>query len=369
MLFFLWKKSFEKGMSEKDFAIDYKEKTKYNKNIRWSVRGERKMKHILVVDDSKSNLVMVKQELSDIYMVTPVTSGMQALQFLEKKYTDLILLDVSMPEMDGPETMRRIREREEWRRISIVFLTADSSPETETQCLADGADDFIAKPFVPQVMRSRIARILELNELRNDLEARLLKKSIEVELVTINSITAIAKTIEAKDHYTSGHSERVANFSAAIAKELGWDAESIKRLRYMALLHDIGKIGVPDSVLNKPEPLEEEELRILRNHPVVGGEILKDIHVVENVQYGALYHHERFDGKGYPEGLCGEAIPIEARVIAIADSFDAMASDRAYRSRLSLETIISELEGGIGTQFDPEIVQVFLKMLREGFTI
>lgn len=327
------------------------------------------MKHILIVDDNKSNLVMAKQELSEEYLITPVTSGMQALQFLEKKYTDLILLDINMPEMDGRETMRRIREREEWKHIPIIFLTADSTPETEAQCLSDGADDFIAKPFVPQVMKSRISRILELNELRNDLETRLAEKTIQVELVTINSIMAIAKTIEAKDHYTSGHSDRVANFSVAIAKELGWDEERLKNLRYIALLHDIGKIGVPDTILNKPFPLADDEFTVLKNHAPVGAEILKDIHVIPNVQYGALYHHERYDGQGYPTGLAGKDIPIEGRIIAIADSYDAMASNRAYRQRLSLENIIKELEKGKGAQFDPELAELFIQMLKNGFTV
>ena len=185
-----------------------------------SVYGGVLMKHILIVDDNKTNLVLAKQELSKEYQVTPVLSGMQALQFLEKMHTDLILLDINMPEMDGKETMRMIRENEEWAKIPIIFLTADSSPETEAKCLSDGADDFIAKPFVPQVMKSRISRILELNELRNDLETRLEEKTKEVELVTLNAIMAIAKTIEAKDRYTSGHSERVAKCSVAIAKRL-----------------------------------------------------------------------------------------------------------------------------------------------------
>lgn len=146
------------------------------------------MKHILVVDDNKTNLTLVKNELSEKYQVTPVISGFQALKFLEKKLPDLILLDLSMPEMDGRETMRRIREKEEWAKIPIIFLTADNTPETEEQCLADGADDFIAKPFVPQVMRRRVERILELYELRNDLEIRLELKKRQVERVTINAI-------------------------------------------------------------------------------------------------------------------------------------------------------------------------------------
>ena len=327
------------------------------------------MKHILIVDDNKTNLVLAKQELSEEYQVTPVISGMQALQFLEKKHTDLILLDINMPEMDGRETMRHIREREEWSKIPIIFLTADSSPETESQCLSDGADDFIAKPFVPQVMKSRISRILELNDLRNDLESRLAEKTKEVELVTLNAIMAIAKTIEAKDNYTRGHSDRVAKCSVEIAKRLEWDETRIRDLHYMALLHDIGKIGVPDAILNKASRLENEEFDILKKHSVTGGEILGNIHTIDNLHYGALYHHERYDGKGYPKGLQGDDIPIEARIIAIADTYDAMTTNRAYRARLSDEQVITELEKGKGTQFDPKLTDLFLELIRQGILI
>lgn len=327
------------------------------------------MKHILIVDDNKTNLVMAKQELAAEYQVTPVISGAQALAFLEKKHTDLILLDISMPEMDGRETMQRIREHKAWSHIPIIFLTADSSPQTEAQCLSDGADDFIAKPFVPQVMRSRISRILELHDLRNDLEAKLKEKTKQLELVTLNAVMAIAKAIEAKDSYTSGHSDRVASCSVAIAMRLGWEEERVTNLQYVALLHDIGKIGVPDAVLNKPLCLNAEEVEIIRQHALSGGEILKAIHTIPNLQNGALYHHERYDGKGYPMGLKGEEIPIEARIISIADTYDAMTSDRAYRKRLTKENVLSELRKGRGTQFDPALLDLFVSMLEDGFSI
>ncbi len=327
------------------------------------------MKHILIVDDNKTNLVMAKQELSAEYSVTPVVSGAQALQFLEKKHTDLILLDINMPEMDGRETMRRIRANEAWSKIPIIFLTADSAPETEAQCLSDGADDFVAKPFVPNVMKSRISRVLELHELRNDLEAKLEEKTKQVELVTLNSIMAIAKAIEAKDTYTSGHSDRVASISVEIAKRLGWEEERVRDLNYMSLMHDIGKIGVPDAILNKPMPLRDDEWEILKRHSTVGGEILKNIRTIHNLYQGALYHHERYDGKGYPCGLAGENIPIEARIIAIADAYDAMTTNRAYRDKLAPEKVLAELEGARGTQLDSELVDVFLKMLREGIQL
>lgn len=327
------------------------------------------MKHILIVDDNKMNLVMAKQELSADYQVTPVTSGAQALMFLEKMHTDLILLDINMPDMDGRETMRRIRENDAWKSIPIIFLTADASPETEAQCLSDGAEDFIIKPFVPQVMKSRIERILELYELRSDLEAKLEEKTKQVEMITINAVMTIAKTLEAKDSYTRGHSDRVAQYSVAMAKELGWNEEEIKNLEYMAQLHDIGKIGVPDGLLNKPWPLSDEEFAVIKRHPVIGGEILKEVRAIPNLHLGALHHHERYDGGGYPDGLKGEGIPIEARIISVADTYDAMASNRAYRPRLREKDILTELKDVKGTQLDPKLVDVFLAMLEKGVSL
>lgn len=327
------------------------------------------MKHILVVDDNKTNLTLVKSELADKYQVTPVISGFQALKFLEKKLPDLILLDLSMPEMDGRETMQKIRENEEWAKIPIIFLTADNTPETEEQCLAAGADDFISKPFVPQVMQRRVERILELYELRNDLEIRLEKKKQQVERVTLNAIMAIANMIEAKDAYTRGHSNRVAQCSVAIAKRLGMDEEEIKNINYMALLHDIGKIGVPDNILNKPFSLSEDEYAIMKNHPTKGYEILKNFSTIPHLHYGILYHHERYDGKGYPVGVKGDEIPYQARIIAIADTYDAMTSDRAYRKALPLDVVIEEFIENKGIQFDPQLVDVFLDMIKDGFSL
>ena len=327
------------------------------------------MKHILVVDDNKTNLTLVKSELSGKYQVTPVISGFQALKFLEKKLPDLILLDLNMPDMNGRETMHRIREKEEWSKIPIIFLTADNTAETEEQCLAAGADDYISKPFVPQVMQRRVERILELYELRNDLEVRLEEKRQQVELVTLNAIMAIANMIEARDAYTRGHSNRVAQCSVAIGKKLGLSEKELKNIDYMALLHDIGKIGVPDNILNKPFSLTEDEYAVMKKHPTKGYDILKNFSAIPDLHYGILYHHERYDGKGYPGGLKGEEIPFQARIIAIADTYDAMTSDRAYRKALPLDVVIEEFVENRGIQFDPQLVDVFLEMIKDGFSL
>ena len=327
------------------------------------------MKHILLVDDDHMNLVMAKHALVKDYRVTSVTSGKEALHMLEEDTPDLILMDIEMPEMDGMETTRRIKANSKWNRIPVVFLTADADPVTESECLKIGADDFIAKPFVPMVMTGRISRILELNELKNDLELQLEKKTKQVEMVTLNSIMSIANTIDAKDKYTSGHSVRVAKCAVEIARRLGWSQKEIQNFHYVALLHDIGKIGVPDYVLNKEEPLTIEDRAIIQKHPITGGEILKDIHMIEHVQEGALFHHEHYDGNGYPFGLKGEEIPLYARIISIADSYDAMTSNRVYRKRLPNSQIVAEFQRCRGSQFDPELTDLFVTMLEEGLYI
>lgn len=216
-------------------------------------------------------------------------------------------------------------------------------------------------------MSKEYEAIREMEEIREELKEKLEDKTSQVERVTLQAITTVANTIDAKDEYTKGHSVRVAEYSAAIAEELGWEKEQIQNIRYVALLHDIGKIGVPDSVLNKPGKLTEQEFNLVKEHTIIGAEILKDIAIVDGLDVGAKYHHERYDGNGYPCGLAGRKIPEVARIIGIADAYDAMASNRIYRRRLTDEQVYEELEKNRGLQFDPVFLDVFLKMLREGY--
>lgn len=173
----------------------------------------------------------------------------------------------------------------------------------------------------------------------------------------------LATTIEAKDEYTKGHSYRVAEYSALIAKQLGWSENEVQNLRNAAFLHDIGKIGVPDTILNKPTKLSDEEYEIIKSHTIMGADILKDITIVSNLTDIARYHHERYDGKGYPDGLKGEEIPFHARIISVADSYDAMKSRRIYRNSLPDEIIRDEIVKNKGTQFDPQIADIFIELM------
>ena len=324
------------------------------------------MKCILVVDDSTTNLKFVEKVLKDTYKLALVKSGEQALKYLTKNSVDLILLDIMMPEMDGFETFQKIKELELEHDIPVMFFTADTDVEKEIQALAMGAVDFIRKPFVPEIMTNRINHILRLEDLTRNLEDKVEEKTKQIEQISFETIATIASMIEAKDSYTKGHSVRVAEYSALLAKELGWKEEEIQNLKYVALLHDIGKIGIPDQVLNKPGKLTEIEYNIIKSHTTIGGDILKDIETIPGVDAGARFHHERYDGTGYPSGIKGEDIPLMARIIGIADSYDAMNSKRVYRESLPTERIRSELVNGRGKQFDPNLIDVFVKLLDAG---
>lgn len=323
-------------------------------------------KTILIVDDDRMNLVAAQNFLEEEYKVVGVNSGKLAFKYLEKHQPDLILLDIFMPIIGGFEVMEKLKAHKEWSKIPVIFLTADRRTETEAKCFEMGAYDFITKPFEPRIMLNRIHRTIELDGYRKDLQLRLEEKTREVEFVTIQAITTVANTIDAKDDYTKGHSLRVAYYSEALARKIGWSEEDVQNIHYIALLHDIGKIGVPDSVLNKPFKLTNVEFELIKNHTTMGAEILKDIKMFPNVSVGAKHHHERYDGKGYPSGLKGDEIPEVARVIGIVDSYDAMTSNRVYRKRLQDEVVKQELIKGRGTQFDPYLVDQFMELLEEG---
>ncbi len=323
-------------------------------------------KIILIVDDDRLTLSTAQNLLGDMYKVIAVNSGKQAYKYLERHTPDLILLDINMPEIGGFEVMEKLQADPRWKKIPVIFLTADRSSETEVECFRMGACDFITKPFEPQIMMSRIKSTLELDGYRKDLQRRLDEKTREMERITIQAIMTVANTVDAKDDYTKGHSMRVAAYSEMMAQRLGWSEEEVQNIYYVAMLHDVGKIGVPDAVLNKPFKLTDLEFRLIREHTTMGAEILKDFKMFPNVNAGAKYHHERYDGKGYPEGLKAESIPLVARIIALVDSYDAMTSNRVYRRRLSDDVVMQELEQGKGSQWDPDLVDIFMELIKEG---
>ncbi len=323
-------------------------------------------KIILIVDDDRLTLSTAQDLLTDEYKVIAVNSGKQAYKYLERHIPDLILLDINMPEISGFEVMQTLQKDGRWQKIPVIFLTADRSTDTEVECFRMGACDFITKPFEPQIMMSRIKSTIELDGYRRALQRRLDEKTKEMERVTIQAIMTVANTVDAKDDYTKGHSMRVAAYAETLAQRLGWSEEEIQNIYYVAMLHDVGKIGVPDAVLNKPFKLTDVEFRLIKGHTIMGAEILKDFKMFPNINIGAKYHHERYDGRGYPEGLKGESIPLVARVIGLVDSYDAMTSNRVYRKRLTDDIVMEELKKGKGSQWDPDLVDIFVELIEEG---
>ena len=243
-----------------------------------------------------------------------------------------------------------------WFRIG--YLTYETSNQAEIQIAV------IIMCFVGSYVAAKLYN--EITHQNYEYVKKLSKKNEQIERMTTQSITTFANALDAKDPYTEGHSERVSAYSTRLARELGLSEEEIDNIRLVALLHDIGKIGVPDSVLKKPGRLTDEEFGMMKQHTVVGSEIIKDINSIPGVVIGARYHHERYDGRGYPDGLKGEEIPFIARIIAVADAFDAMTSNRIYRKHLSTEQVLSELEKGAGSQFDPTIANLLVDMLKSG---
>ena len=245
------------------------------------------------------------------------------------------------------------------RMVYIGQMTMENSRDGEIQIamiLLSFAGCYSATKIYDDVVKKNIAYIKRVDE-----------KNKQLRDMAMRSIMTISNTMDAKDDYTHGHSERVAEYSARIAEELGVHGERLSNIRSVALLHDIGKVGVPDYVLNKPGKLTEEEFDKMKSHTVIGSEILEDIgNILPEIGVGATYHHERYDGTGYPKGLKGEEIPFVARLIAVADAYDAMTSDRCYRKQISDEEVLEELLKGEGKQFDPKIVKALVRLLREG---
>lgn len=323
------------------------------------------MKHVLVVDDSRLNLKIAEAALAGYYKVTTLSSGTEALDFLSSTKTDLILLDLIMPEMDGMETIKHIKNSETLSSIPVIFLTAETNADIEAECLRLGAMDFISKPILQPSMLARIDRTLELFELRNHLELEVQKKSNQVEKVVLQVITAIAQIVDAKDRFTIGHSLRVADLCKEMAVRLDWPMEEIKNLYFAALLHDIGKINVSESILGKSGRLTSDEYALVKTHTDVGAAILKDLSMVNDAALAAQFHHERYDGKGNTTKLSGEQIPLCARIISICDAYESMSSHRAYRNRFSKEYICKELVSQKGAQFDPDLVDIMLDMIKD----
>lgn len=337
---------------------------------------------ILIVDDDPAMqkvlpLTLGKAEFEPIV----AENGSTALHILESSGGfDCILLDIRMPGMQGTEVLSQVRKR--YPLIPVIMLTALDDLDTAIGAMRKGAFDYLVKPvrkasLLEDVRKAvgyrdillenkRLAR--ENEEYQRSLERKVEERTSELaeaykKLKTINieTVKILAETIEAKDPYTRGHCVRVRDISKRIAEELGIASDDIESLQYGALLHDIGKIGISEALLFKATELTPEERESFCLHPVIGMNIVKEVDFFIPIVPIIRYHHERFDGTGYPDGLTGETIPLLARIVTLADAFDAMVSNRPYRKALSMNTALGELKEGAGTQFDPHIVDLFFK--------
>ena len=274
--------------------------------------------------------------------------------------------------MDGFELMRTLRRQPKFKDLPIIMLTSDQTQKAEAAVAMAGGTDIIRKPFIPIIVVKKVEQVLEMEYLHRNLKQEVHRQTqlaeerlAASERLFEETVMTLAKTIDAKDKYTIGHSVRVAKYSRMIAAKMGLSDKECENVYYYGLLHDLGKIGVPNAIINSPTKLTDEEYNVIKRHPGIGYDILSEIHSRPDLTIGARWHHERYDGKGYPDGLKGNAIPEEARIIAVADAYDAMTSYRSYRQPLTQEVVRMEIEKNRGTQFDPHFADIMLGMIGE----
>ncbi len=322
---------------------------------------------ILVVDDDGMSLRLLRRVFDKAGIESRCCqSGAAFRAWLEEgEVPDLFLLDVHMPDASGFDLLRLIQTDPVCRNVPVVFLTGDEDVKTETAGLHAGAADFIRKPFAAEVLLKRVRNTIELNRLHRDMAQEIRVKTERLARAYIQIVQALAASVDAKDKYTHGHSSRVAAYSREIARRAGFSEQELDSVYMMGLLHDVGKIGISDAIINKPGRLTDEEFAVIKTHPAVGAEILGKIDDLPELRLGAHWHHERWDGRGYPDGLKGEAIPEVARIIAVADTYDAMTSNRSYRALMPRERVRAEIERCSGSQFDPRFAAILLDMIDE----
>ncbi|WP_022978926.1 HD-GYP domain-containing protein [Ideonella sp. B508-1] len=350
---------------------------------------------ILVVDDEPLNLAVLSRLLNPVYRVLATRSGASAVTLAATEQPDLILLDVKMPGMDGHAVLAALQQQEGTRDIPVIFVSALGDDGDEELGLALGAVDYVVKPVRPAVVLARVRTQLEIKQHRDrlrqqngSLEQELARRVDELLLAQELMLSGMAELAETRDVETGNHVLRTQHYVALLARQLrhdprhadALDEAQIQRIVKAAPMHDIGKIGIPDHILLKPGPLTAEELDLMRQHTTIGSRAIRhaiaraqdtlgqtfsldtqpeSLRYLEVAHLIALYHHERWDGQGYPEGLAGEAIPLEARLMAVADVYDALTHERVYKPAWSMASTEAQILAGAGTQFDPAVVQAF----------
>lgn len=337
---------------------------------------------ILVVDDQSQNIELLEAYLTtEGYEIVSAANGEIALSVLSKNQIDLIFLDVMMPGMDGFEVTRKIRQNNSIRLLPIILVTALKEKEHRIMGIEAGCDDFISKPLDKLEVLARVKSLLKVkayNDLmsnyRKELETEVTRRTEELEqahekvkAASLETIYRLSIASEYKDEDTGAHIKRMSNYSAIIARQMGLGETMVENILYAAPMHDLGKIGIPDRVLLKPGKLDSEEWEIMKEHAIIGARILEGSEA-EFIKLGeviAMCHHEKWDGSGYPYNLKGEEIPLAARIVALADVFDALTSKRAYKEPFTLEKSLEIITEGKGTHFDPDVVNAFLSSLDE----
>jgi response regulator RpfG family c-di-GMP phosphodiesterase len=329
--------------------------------------------HCVVADDEAHlRRALVRLMQGEGFTCHEAQNGRVALELLERVPATLVISDLHMPELDGMGLLREIRER--LPDTAVIMITAVADVATAVSALAVGAMDYLTKPFHVDEVRARVRQALEKRRLvlenrtyQQRLEARVAEQSRRLESLFLASIQSLADALEVKDTYTHGHSLRVSSYSVAIARAIGLSDEAIKQIELGGRVHDIGKIGVRETVLNKPGPLTADEYQHIMTHPTVGWRILSPLLNEMPMSLNIVrWHHERFDGSGAPDRLVSDAIPLEARIVAVADTFDAMTSIRPYRPGVPLDHTLAELRRCSGAQFDPVCIGAFFEALDSG---
>lgn len=329
--------------------------------------------NILAVDDTPASLKLLTDILkSEGYQVRSAISGELALHAAEAQIPELVLLDINMPGMTGFDVCRHFKAQKEMNDVPIIFVSALSETVEKVQGFELGAVDYVTKPYQREELLARVRTHLELSRLRHHLEDMVEERTRElrtseakVRSSLLESITAIAATVEIRDPYTAGHQRRVAEISVKIAEELRLPEDRILALRLAAVVHDVGKIKVPVEILNRPGRLSELEFSLIEEHPQAGYDILKEIDFPWPIAEIVYQHHERLDGSGYPRGLSGDQILRETQILSVADVVDAMTSHRPYRAGLGIEAALAEIARKRGMFFAEDAVDVCIKLFRE----
>ncbi|OGB50245.1 MAG: two-component system response regulator, partial [Burkholderiales bacterium RIFOXYD12_FULL_59_19] len=356
-----------------------------NSNSNSNSNSDNEKDSIVIVDDNPNNLQVLSSILQLAgFKVRPALSGEIALRAIGVSAPDLVLLDIRMPGMDGYETCRRLKADAVTRDIPVIFISALTETADKLAAFRAGGVDYVSKPFQAEEVLARVRTHLQLRHMQRQLESQVAERTAELRVtcdalresqgqyrrMLEQTIQAIAFTIEKRDPYTAGHQARVSQLAVAIAQKLGLSPDQIDGIRLGGMIHDLGKISVPAEILSRPGRLTDTELMLVKSHSEVGGDILRQVEFPWPVKDMILQHHERLDGSGYPNGLRGDEILLEARILAVADVVEAMASHRPYRAALGIEKALDELRCGSGRLYDPDVCRVCLRLFEtEGYLL